>query len=173
MVLLREQQAAGFADVAGARVSATLPLSDRLLTRVILAHLPPTAPVSALELRAHSGNRLTVRVRLAKPAFLPPFTIPLTIERQPDLPQSPVFVLRMSSIGGLLSLAGPVARFFDVLPPGVQLQNERVFVNVRTMLEQQGAELALTFLEQLEVTTEEGRVVVSFRAVVPPADEGG
>lgn len=172
MVLLREQQAAGFADVAGIRVSATLPVSDRLLTRVVLAQLPPAASISAFELRAHQGNRLTIRVRLARPSFLPPFTIPFTIERQPDLPQSPVFVLRMGSIGGLLALAGPVVRFFDVLPPGVQLQNDRVLVDVKTLLEQHGAELALTFLEQLEITTDEGRVVVFFRAAVPPVPGG-
>lgn len=152
--------------MAGTQVSATLPVSDRLLTRAILQRLPSTAPIRSFELRAHPGNRLTARVRLARPAFLPPFTFPITIVRQPEFPHSPVLVLRLGSPGGLLKLAGPLMRIFDVLPPGVALREDHVFVNLKTLLTEQGAAFALDFLESVEVATVEGQVTVSVRASV-------
>jgi hypothetical protein len=167
MLLLREQQAEGFRGVAGTHVSATVPLSDRLLTRVILERLPPSAPIRSLDLRASPGGRLTAHVRLARPAFLPPFTFPITILQQPELPHSPVLVLRIGSPGGLLKLVGPLMRLGDVLPPGVSLQNDRITVDLHTVLTTADAAFVLRFLEHLEIGTDDGRVIVSVRARVP------
>ncbi len=166
MLLLREQHAAGFPDVAGTDVSATVPVSDRLLTRIVRERLPPNAPVRSVDVQAHAGGRLTVRVKLARPAFLPAFTLPITILQQPELPRSPVLLLRIGSPGGLLKLAGPLVRLIDVLPPGVSLQEDRVAVNLHTVLAQAGAAFVLDFVEHLDVGTIEGHVVVSVRARV-------
>lgn len=166
MQLLREQQAEGFPDVAGTHVSATVPVSDRLITRVVLERLPAAAPIRSLSLRAHPGGRLTAQVRLARPAFLPAFTLPITILQQPELPHSPVLVLHIGSPGGLLKLAAPLMRLVDVLPPGVSLQDDRLSVNVQTALAAYDASFVLDFLEHLEIGTAEGRVIVSVRASV-------
>jgi hypothetical protein len=165
--LFLEQQASGFPDVAGARASVTLPVSDRLVTRLAAQSLPPSAPISEIDLRAGNANRLSVRVRLTRPALLPPITVNLAIDRQPVLPSNPVLILRLLSTG-LLSFAGAAARFFNVLPPGIRMDGELIFIDLRTLLEQRGLGAHLNYLEHLEVTTEEGRFIVSVRGRVPP-----
>jgi hypothetical protein len=123
--------------------------------------------VREVDIRAHDGNTLSVRVKLSKPAFMPPITIKAAIERQPDLPSNPVLVLRILTGGKLLSLAGSALRMVDVLPPGVTLEGERLFVDLARVLAQRGAEPLLRFLEQLEIGCEEGRFVVVVRAGLP------
>jgi hypothetical protein len=163
--LLHEQQASGFGDVAGARASVTLPVSDRLVSRLVSQSLPPGAPITDIALRAQAANRLSARVRLTRPAFLPPITVNLAIEQQPALPDNPVFALRLLSTG-LLSFAGAAVRFLNVLPPGIRLDGDLIYVDIRTLLEHWGLAQHLRYLEHLEVTTEEGRFVVSARGAL-------
>ena len=153
--------------MAGARASVTLPLSDRLVTRLVAQSLPSSAPISDIDLRAGNANRFSVRVRLTRPALLPPITVNLAIDQQPVLPSNPVFVLRLLSTG-LLSFAGAAARFFNVLPPGIRIDGELLYIDLRTLLEQRRLAEHLNYLEQLEVTTEEGRFIASVRGRVPP-----
>jgi hypothetical protein len=160
LALLREQQSTHFADLAGAHASFTIPVSERLLNRIIAERLPRTAPISELQLRAEEANHVTVSVKLAKFAFLPAVRVRFAIERQPDLPASPVLVLR---IEGKAALAGPALRFLEVLPPGVRLENDRLSVDLATLLAQYGAADALSYLTALEVTTAAGRIIVSGR----------
>src|SRR2546430_4139274 len=108
--LLREQRATGFADFAGARASATIPISDLLATRLIARRLPPSSAVREIELRAAAGNMVTVAVRLAKPAFLPRFEIPIHIYQQPLLPEQSMFAVRSALLRGLAARPGPPAR---------------------------------------------------------------
>jgi hypothetical protein len=165
--LFLEQQASGFPDVAGARASATLPISDRLVTRLVAQSLPPSAPISEIDVRAGNANRFSVRVRLTRPALLPPITVNLAIDRQPVLPSDPVLILRLLSTG-LLSFAGAAARFFNVLPPGIRIDGELIFVDFRALLAPRGLAAHLNYLEHLEITTEEGRFIISVRARLPP-----
>ncbi len=158
--LLREQEASGFRDVAGARASVTLPVSDRLVSRLVSHSLPPSAPIADIALHAQNADRFSARVRLTRPALMPPITVNLAIEQQPSLPSNPVFVLRLLSTG-LLSFAGAAARFFNVLPPGIRMEGDLIYVDIRTLLEQRGLAEHLRYLNQLEVATEEGRFLVS------------
>ena len=165
LTLLHDQQASGFRDVAGARASVTLPVSDRLVSRLISQSLPPGAPIAYVDVRAQAANRLAARVRLTRPSFMPPVTVNLAIERQPGLPDNPVFVLRLLSTG-LLSFAGAAVRFMNVLPPGIRLDGDLIYIDIRTLLEHRGMAQHLRYLEHLEVTTEEGRFVVSARGAL-------
>jgi hypothetical protein len=165
--LLREQQASGFPDVAGARASVTLPVSDRLVSRLVAQSLPSSAPISEIDLRAGNANRFSVRVRLTRPALMPPITVNLGIDQQPVLPSNPVLTLRLLSTG-LLSFAGAAARFFNVLPPGIRTDGDLIHVDLHTLLEQRGLADHLNYFEHLEVTTEEGRFILSVRGCLPP-----
>ena len=165
--LLHEQQAGGFSDVAGAEASATIPLSDRLVTRLALEGMPPTAPVRELELRALDGNRFTARVRLVKPAWLPTVTVTLQIERQPRFPDDPVLILRLAAPGGLMSLASGAMKFLNVLPPGIRMDGDLVFVNLATLAASRGAGEYLQFVRGLELMTDAGRFVVRVQGAIP------
>jgi hypothetical protein len=159
--LLLEQQRAGFPDLGGAHAAVTVPVSEQLVTRMIREWLPPSAPVRDVDLRARAGNTVTVGFRAARPAFLPRFTVPLAIEQQPDLPSTPVIVLRLLRSGGLMSFAAPLLRYFKVLPPGVSVEGDLIRVHLQELLEQHGQAEALQYVKELRVETDDGRLILS------------
>ena len=164
--LLRQQQASGFSDLAGAQVTATVPVRERLINQVIAANLPRNGALRHAELHAQPGERLTLRVALAKPSFVPPFNVNLQIERQAQLPDSPVIVLKIAGAGGLMAMAGSIAGLAGGLPPGMRLDGDRIHVDLRAMLRPHGADTLLDLIEELYVATGEGTVTLAFRARV-------
>jgi len=72
VTLLREQQSDGFSDLAGTDVAATIPIADQLISRVVAARMPATAPIREFALLAHPGDEFSVRIRLTKPAIFSP-----------------------------------------------------------------------------------------------------
>ena len=86
----------------------------------------------------------------------------MVIDKQPSLPDDPVLGLTLSGMGGLLRFAGPAAGFFKVLPPGVRMEGERVFVDLRAALAPHGLTPVLNYLKDVAVGTEEGQLVVVF-----------
>jgi hypothetical protein len=171
-VLLRQQQSSGFADLAGGHATLTLPVTDRLVTRIVASRMPRSLPLREVVLEAGANNAFLVRLRLIKPSFLPPFTLRLAIARQPQLPQAPVLVLQNMS-AGIAALAAPLARLFDALPPWIRLEADHIAVDLRVLLQQQGMADVLGYLTDLQLTTEPGVFVVHVRAEVPSAASGG
>ncbi len=163
--LLTRQRAGGFADVRGATADVSIPISDRLLNEVIAQALPASAPVRDLHLTSRPGNRIGVRFRIGAASFLPPVNLTLAIERQPELPASPILVLRLE-LGGLLAMAGSALRFLDALPPGITVEQDRIHVNLSTLLAERGLAELLDYAEHVQVTTTDGAVVVAIRAAV-------
>src|SRR5687768_12083680 len=103
-------------EVAGARVSAEIPLSEALVNRLVDEALRTASdgPVEAAEVQVRDGGELAVRLRLRRPSFAPPIIVMLRIEQQPRLPDSPTLGLRweLPGMGLLAKLAGPVLRIF-------------------------------------------------------------
>jgi hypothetical protein len=165
VTLLREQQSDGFLDLAGTDASITLPISDRLISRVVAQRLPAHVPVREFDLFAHEGGVIAIRVRLAKPTFLPPIQLRLAIDQQPELPHSPILGLAIVS-QGVAALAAGALKFADVLPPSVRFDGRRFIVDLRAMLERQNAAGVLEFLTHLRITTAAEQVVVHARAAV-------
>lgn len=158
--LLDHLQRTGFADLRGAHASAHVPVPERLLNDMIKDALPQGGAVREARVRPHAGNRLDIQVKLSRPAFLPPVNVTAAIERQPELPHSPEIVLRLSTLPGVMSLAGGAAAFFNVLPPGVRMEGERVLVNIAELARQHGRSDVLEFVRRMQVTTAEGVVLL-------------
>ena len=165
MTLLLEERAAKFADLGGAVASVTVPISDRLISAVAATRLPPS--VRELEIRAEAGNVLLVSVRLRSPAWLPRIKLKLGIERQPDLPRSPVLVVRLLSQGALAALAGPATRFLDVLPPWIHMDGDLLSLDLARLLREYDAIDLLSYVQRLDITTRKGSLVVAIDAHVP------
>ena len=157
--LLDQLRTSRFADLKGARVSASIPVSERLLNEVIAAATPGSAPVRDVAVQLKAGNRFKVRVKVARAEFLPPISLSFEIERQPQLPEGPL-VLRMLSMPGLVSLAGSAFSVSSVLPPGVRLERHWVLVDVKVLLGRHGYGDLLPYLDTLSVATDEGRLLL-------------
>jgi len=146
------------AEVKGARASLSIPVPESLLNELIAAALPASGPIRDLHVRPQAGNRLAVRGRASRLDFLPPVTISLQIEQQPQLPDTPL-VVRILSLPGLLSVAGSLLSPSS-LPPGIRLERERVLVDVRQLLERKGFGEVVPLIERLNVNSEEGRLLI-------------
>jgi len=157
--LLEQLRASRFAELKGARLTAILPVSERLLNDLIAGSLPPSAAVRELTVHPQDSNRLAVRVKLAKPDFLPPMKLTLEIEQQPEPPEG-VVVLRVVSMPGLMPFASAAVSTFAALPAGVRFEGERLFVGLRTLLERRGLGEVLTYLESVRITSQEGRLLL-------------
>jgi hypothetical protein len=167
--ILSAQQAAGFAGLAGSEGHAVIRVSDQLINQAIAVLLPPEAAVRGATVHAHEGNWFEVQLSLAKPAFLPPISFELAIERQPQLPANPSLVLRISGgAGALARLAAPLlARLQDRLPYGIRLEHERVFVDLRSLLRHHDRAALLDYATELNVATEEAGIAVLIAIRVP------
>ncbi|MBA3887527.1 MAG: hypothetical protein H0X67_17620 [Acidobacteria bacterium] len=152
-------------EVAGSRGAVDVSLSERLLNQAVTEKLPPGGAVQQLTLRFLPGQ-VRVTVRLARPRFVPPVTLPVTIERQADLPASPLLVLRVGMPPGLGLLVGLGANIFNALPPGLRLEGERLTVDLAFLLRQQNLDWLLRYARTLLVTFEEGRVRIQGSAAL-------
>lgn len=165
--VLDRLRASGFRDLAGARVTASLPVSEPLLNDIVAGLLPRAGPVRRVTLQPQEHDRVAVRVKLTKPGFLPPLSATLAIERQPVLPQAPQLVLRVLGLPGLLRLAGPFLSVGTLLPPGIDLQGDLLIVDLAALLAQHGAGDLLGYVERLELRSAPGRLIVDVASGVP------
>lgn len=164
--LVHELRRSNFAELHGARVTATIPIAERLINELIAVALPRSAPVRDVLVHPLPGNRIAVRARLSRADFLPPITLTAEIERQPELPDAPL-VLRVLSLPGLLSIAAAATSFLATLPPGVRMDNQRVLVDLPLLLERHGFGEWVRYLEMVRITTEEGRLIADVALRVP------
>ena len=154
LAILEQLRASRFAELQGTHASLSIPIPERLLNELITTMMPPSAPVRDLHVRPQAGNRLAVRARAARLDFLPPVTISLRIEQQPQLPDTPL-VIRILSLPGLLSMASSLLSPAS-LPAGVRLERDRLVIDVRQLLELKGVGDIVPLIERLHVTSEEG-----------------
>ncbi len=156
-----------FEELAGAHLGGEIPLTNNLLNRIVADALraKPDGPVESAEIRVTYGE-LSARLRLRRPAFAPAITIAARIERQPELPDSPVLVLqwRLPGFGALAALAGPFVAIFNAAPPGVRIDGDRVFIDLARLLEERGARDLLRHLRVLNLDPRDGALLVRFEA---------
>jgi hypothetical protein len=150
-------------ELAGARLSAEIPVSAAVLNRLIAQRLPASAPVSSVVVEPFDGDRAVAHVR-TRVALVPPLTIHLALESQPQLPSAPTLALRWT-MGG----AGPLSPFVGLavgqlarLPPWLRVGGNRATVDVGALLRSYGLDEVLSRLTMLSVTTTDGRLVVAF-----------
>ena len=159
-------------EVAGARVSAEIPLSEALVNRLVDEALRTASdgPVEAAEVQVRDGGELAVRLRLRRPSFAPPIIVMLRIEQQPRLPDSPTLGLRweLPGMGLLAKLAGPVLRIFKAGRPGVRVEGNRIAIDLDKLLREHGAGELLDYLAALSVGTRDKVLIVAFELRVRP-----
>jgi len=163
--ILNHLQSTGFRDVAGSRAGADIPISAGLINELVATSIPPNAPVREVSIRPEAGDQFSVRIT-PRASLLPPVTLKLQIERQPEFPSFPVLVLRMKTMGGLFGFASAALPIANFLPPGVRLEGERILVDLAGLAAERGFAEALPYIRRVEVHSEEGRVVLHLQAAV-------
>jgi len=159
LALLKDQERNGFAGLAGSDGHLALKVSEPLLNTILTEQLRGSTAIRELRVSPRAGNRLAVRLSLVKPSFLPAISLDVTIDKQPSLPDDPVLGATLSGLGGLMRFAGG---FVKSLPPGVRMEGERVFIDLRAALAPHGLTPVLNYLKDVAVGTEEGRLVLVF-----------
>ena len=157
--ILEQLRATRFTDLHAARIAASIPISERLLNELVAVSVPPSAPVRDVTIRPQAGDRFAVRARLTRFDFLPAINLTVVIERQAELPDSPL-VLRLLSVPGLIAMVGAVASIASKLPSGIRMDKDCVLVDLKTLAEHQGYADLLQLIRSLRIRTEEGRVIV-------------
>lgn len=158
--LLARLQSTSFADLAGTRVSARVPVSRALVNDLVARALQArTTPVRQVDIRPQPGDRFDAIVTLTLP-LVPPLKVGVVVERQPQFPSSPVLVLRWSLLGGLGAFFSKVFGPHQRMPPGVRLDGDRLFVDIPAAAAGTPAAQALPFLRGLEVHTAADRLIV-------------
>jgi hypothetical protein len=160
--LLRQQLGSGFADLRGAEAAITLPVSERLLNDLVAEAVPSSAPVRDLQIAPEAADRFSVRLRVGSSPLIPRLKIALSIERQPELPTSPVLVLKVES-AGLMTFAGPMLRLLNALPAGIAVHDDRIHIDLRALADRRGLAPVLDYLTELRVNTVPGAVVMTLR----------
>ena len=140
-------------------MTASIPVSERLLNEVVAAAIPPSVPVRDVAVHPKNGNRLVLRAKPARLDFLPSLNVTVAIEQQPALPDSPL-VLRLLTFPGLIALIGAAFPFASRLPRGVRMERDRVYVDLKSLLEHQGYGDLVPLITSLRITTDEGNLTV-------------
>jgi hypothetical protein len=157
--LFERQRANGFAGLTGSEAHAVIRVSADLLDEAVGLFASSARAVREISVRPRAGNSIDVRLKLAQ-TFVPSLNLTLAIEQQPQLPATPELVLRITGAGGMLRFAAPAISSFGNLPPGMRLDGDRLFVDLRALLAHHGHRELLNYAEQLEVVTEEGTLIV-------------
>ena len=158
--LFRERTGLDLREFTGAAVTAEIPISDELVNRTIAGRLADHPHVTGIRVQAQDGDTCDVQV-VPRARILPPIRIVARIERQPQLPEHPVLLLRwsMPAAGALAMFAAPALSFFKAMPPGIQMDRDHIAVDIQQLLTARGMGDALTFVRRLEVHTRAGGFV--------------
>lgn len=169
LALVADQERRGFSDFAGSNGQGSIEVSERLLNTILTEQLQGSTAIRELHVGPLAGNRFAVRLSLAKPSFLPPISLEVIVEKQPALPDDPVLGLRLSGLSGLLRFAGG---FIKALPPGIRMEGERVFIDIRAALAPHGLTTILNYVKDVAIGTQPGRLLIVFAVGVPPSNPG-
>lgn len=160
----RELAGFGIEELPGAAVDADVPLPDAIVTRLAQRYMPASVPVTDLQIQALDNDELLVLIGLR---LLPQMRLHLRIEQQPE-PDVPILGLRWSlpKLGPLAMLAAPVLSIFKALPEGIDVEGDRIAINVARLARARGMGDLLPYLRSLRVHTRAGALVVRFTARV-------
>jgi len=165
--LLARLRRTNFRDVAGARMFAYLPISRSLLNEIVAQMLPADGVIRQLEVRPLTDDRFDVVVTTTW-RLVPPLTVALVVERQPAFPATPTCVLRWSVAPGLDAIAAQFAGSLNrKLPRGIQLERDRIVVDVAALA--LGTPMAdlVPFIGTLRIRAIDGRAVIEIELSPP------
>jgi len=161
--ILRQRLGIELRDLAGAHVSGEIPLSEDLANRLIAERISQHPQVAGAIVHAQEDDAVEIQV-VPRMRLLPPLTIRMHVERQPEFPHHPTLLLRwsMPAAGPLARLAAPVVSYFKTLPPGIVMEGDHIAVDLGELLASRGMAEVIGLIRRLEVHTRPGGFVARF-----------
>ena len=155
---LRDLAGSNLEELAGATISAEIPLTNTLINRLIAERLDgSTGAVSAVQVEALDHDTFSAQVSM-RARMIPTISLVARIEEQPEFPHRPTLGVRWSvpGMGALSLLAGPALSFLKTLPRGLRGEGDRIFVDVSDLLRSQGLDELLPFISKMRIHTRPG-----------------
>lgn len=153
------------AGIAGARASVRLPIDEPLLNQLIAEYRSEDWPIRELGVELLDRDELILRVR-PKAALVPSIQVRVTIEQQPELPDTPVLVLKIAS-NPLTAMAIAAVRSKVDLPQGIRFENDRIRIDLQALAGKFGFAEWLPLLTRLNINTKPHLLVLHAEAAVP------
>lgn len=158
-----------FADLAGSRVSARIPVSRAFLNRLVADALTDRkTPIRGVDIQPRAGDRFDAVVTVSWP-FVPALTVTFSVDQQPSFPASPVLVLRWSLLGAVGAFASRLIEAFDRLPDGVRLDADRLLLDLPVLAARSPVAMMLPYVKALELHTLDDRAVIDLELAISEA----
>jgi len=160
---IRELLGVGLDEITGGTLSLDLPIPDGVINRLVTSAIERSqGPVRSVRIESGEDDRFLAHVTVRGPRLIPELKVLAVIERQPELPQSPVLMLRWSlpGMGPLAMIAAPFLSNLKDLPPGIRIDGEHAFVNVAELLRARNLGDLVPLISRLELGTKTGRAIV-------------
>jgi hypothetical protein len=157
-------------ELAGARISGDIPITEPRLNRLIGDGLRATdGPLETATAHLRPGGEFDMRFVLRRARFAPPVRITVRIEEQPRFPDSPLLMLRWSlpGMGPIAAFIGPALAVFTTLPWGIVVEGDRIIVNIAQLLREHVGGDAVSCVRDLRVETHDGSLLVRVALQIP------
>ena len=160
-------------ELNGTAFSAEIPLPAAVINRFLTQKLAATqGPIANALVEPRGDQRIDITLALRGQRLLPTLRIAARIEQQPQFPHPAILGLRWSlpGMGPLGLFAGPALSFFKKLPPGIQVEADRLSVDLGELLRTQGLGELIDYVTALEILTRDGGFIlrVAARIAVSP-----
>lgn len=147
-------------DLAGLTVDASIPVPEYLVNEILEAALRGNKNIRECRISIGAQNSASVNIRT--PLWLWPINIRLKLERSLDLSSSPKLIAELENHVFL----GKLGALFKILPDGINIENNRVIIDVQSFLETPEQRRLLELLKSAEISTEQAKVVVDIKIKV-------
>ena len=147
-------------DLAGLTVDASIPVPEYLVNEILEAALRGNKNIRECRISIGAQNSASVNIRT--PLWLWPINIRLKLERSMDFLSSPKLSAELENHVFL----GKLGTLFKMLPDGINIENNRVIIDVQSFLETPEQRRLLELLKSAEISTEQAKVVVDIKIKV-------
>ena len=145
-----------FSELKGTKIHGSIAVPESLINEMFLTVLKGNASITALQVKIHSQNRVSVHV---KTTLLPwPISLKLKLDNSVDLASYSSPKLRAWLENN--RLLGSLGSFFNVLPEGIKLYGDQMVVDLGSFLRTPEQKRMLDLVKSVDIRTEEGRVIL-------------
>ena len=145
-----------FSELQGARVDASIPLSQRLINELIAEAVKGNKNIASIQAAIHPQNRISVDVKTTRLPW--PLNLKLKLDKSVDLASYPSPKIRAWMENNLL--LGSLGSTLNVLPEGIKLYGNQIVIDLGAFLRTAEQKRLLKLVKSVGIRTEEGKIIL-------------